>query len=263
MLGESWKERYFSLDGAYLSYSKDGGKTFIDRIPLNPTATVRVIRASEPARKDRFEGGEKVAMGMNMLADMSSPYGSAIGKNNCIELVLSEAQSAGLGGLLGSMMGGGGGGGSSVRTYYAHASSAAVAEEWRQAIQHNIEVLGYQPPQPPPRPTMPTQNQKNPGELDWSKMGPVGSLMGALTPSPEAQKQIDQRNNAMVSGLFGGALDGVMNRATEMKDRQKEAYDPSTSLGWYRFATLCKVPDEEFFLGLSMFYDELERNGIC
>ena len=120
-----------------------------------------MIHAREPARKDRFEGGEKTSLGYNyehkcnfhvanqsdlcspnMLQSMSSPYGSAIGKNNCIELVLSESAPQGIGGLMGGAMGmaGRGSGGPSTRTYYATASSAAEAEEWCKAIQHNIDV---------------------------------------------------------------------------------------------------------------------------
>ena len=76
----------------------------------------------------------------NMLNAMSSPYGSPIGKNNCVELVLSAAAQPALGGLLGGMMGAQSGSNSSARTYYAYASSHAEAEEWRKAIQNNIDV---------------------------------------------------------------------------------------------------------------------------
>ena len=48
----------------------------------------------------------------------------------------------------------------------------------------------------------------------------------------------------------------------EVQNRQGEAYDPATSLQWYRFATSCTVSDEELFEGLNLFYDELAKNGI-
>ena len=80
------------------------------------------------------------------------------------------------------------------------------------------QVLGYEPPQLLAKPQKP-QNKvdKKPGEMDWSSMGPVGKLMGALQPSPEQKKQQDANNRALVSGLFGGSLDGVMDKACKLR----------------------------------------------
>ena len=75
-------------------------------------------------------------------------------------------------------------------------------------------MLGYQPPPPPPRPQRKQiGGSQQSSDIDWSKLGPVGSLMSAMTPTPEAQKQLDQQNRSLVSGLFGGGLDGIVDQA--------------------------------------------------
>ena len=47
-----------------------------------------------------------------------------------------------------------------------------------------------------------------------------------------------------------------------MQQDQKNAQDPNTSLGWYKRATQSKLSDEDLYVKVMAFYDQLKAAGV-
>mmetsp|Transcript_10149 Transcript_10149/g.15395 ORF Transcript_10149/g.15395 Transcript_10149/m.15395 type:complete len:396 (+) Transcript_10149:77-1264(+) len=223
---ESWQERYFVLDAQSLTYSKGPGAPDIKRIPLSKGMSVNVRHASSPAKKDRFENPHSaVSMLTQPMSSVLETTMGVVGKDNCVELSVPAQLGSMLGSVLGSSPLALAGKSKEIsdtkaRTYYMSCASATEAEEWRRAIQNNIDAL--------------------------PKEAPGGAAGGQTLPN----------------GINLGQVDSMLNYATQMQNAQEKARDPNTSLEFFKLTLAGTISTDELYQGVSMFYDEMDRNRV-
>lgn len=234
MLGESWQKRHFSLTADTLSYSKESSSSAINTIKLHKGVRVNVANASTPARRDRYEDGDH-SMGSMMsqpIGQMMSETSGPLGKDFCVEVICPAQVGDMLGGVMNQSVAGlaFGGGMNAInkakpRTYYLQCSSAAEAEEWRKAIQNNIECMAK----------------------------PDLSGVGNIKPTAAGG----------YAGVDMSGLNNAMNYASSMQQSMENAKDPAKSLLFFQESLGTQIPLEELFAAISAFYDQLDAANVA
>lgn len=161
IIGESWKKRFFLLEGTTLSYFKAPGKSAVRAMELSLRTGVKLTKKGDPQRIDARAPSTGSALKMMSAVPMgaiASGYGgSTISKDNCLEILVPPAEDQALNVLDSmqkhSMMSMAFGSGrqdleaGKGRTYYAFGETPEESEEWLKAIKNNVSEAKYDPVQ--------------------------------------------------------------------------------------------------------------------
>jgi hypothetical protein len=229
-----WNQRFVALDHDTVTYHANEGAPAKGTICLKPGCTTRVIQSHEPARKDRYEDNDNqgaVAMMTASIASHASPYGTAIGLPNAVELHVPANLENMLGGIMGAnpmSLAFGGGVKKNVtanraRTYYFSFDTLAEAEAFSSALENNIKVVTE------------------------------------ATPGLGEGQQVN--GTAARQGNFSG-LNNAMNQMATAQANQSLIGNPDTSQEWYKRTLNTEVPTLVLYEKVISFYDQLAAVGV-
>lgn len=123
VLGESWKRRHFVLKDDTLSYHDKEGAQAIRSLTLTADCTVKKVKATDPARSDRFELPNSDKVSRQALKARATEFDGIVGRDKCLELRFPTTDTA------------------VGRTYYLSAESEADLQAWIDSIADNLAVL--------------------------------------------------------------------------------------------------------------------------
>eukprot|EP01039_Chlorochromonas_danica_P007821 gene7820-8633_t len=225
-----WNKRFIQLTENQISYHESEGSAAKGTITLVPGVEVDILQASDPARKDRQEGGHNpgmVGLATMSVGQLTNPRSGSLGKFNCVEVHVP----ANIGNMMNSVMnssvlsmaatGARGVRQNVARTYYFSFDSLTEAQEFADAIKNNVQILNSQ------------------------------NGMGS--------QPVDA---ASIRGGNWGQLNNAMNMANALKQNMELMRKPETSLEWYRNTLNTQLPALVVYERLIVFYDSLASFNI-